>query len=327
MQVLELIKAGDWDGIKTGVDEIFSKGEAWVAKLEKKVENKGSYPLSIEYKEQKEWKALPMWTEMAIGAVAGGLFIVSAIMKFSQGLILALLAMLIGKGGLLLADLGKPTRFLKVLARPGQSWISKGAWGLIAGGGLGVAAVAPLILPGLPWTPWAGVGKILLLGAALGAAFMMVYDGLFLADSKGVAFWDNGVLPLVFGASAVLGGLGALAVLAPLGGLALPGLAFGWAQASAAVVAGFAVFSLLIASKEGGAAQGAEKLLQGELSQIFQVGALALGIGAPLALGGLAITGAAVPGVCWATAGLAEIVGVVALRYSILRAGVYSPVL
>lgn len=70
------------------------------------------YALSVDYKRQKEWNKAPMWLEMAIGGTAGGLFIGSIIFKFALGAVIAVLIMLIGKGLLLLADLGRPARAL-----------------------------------------------------------------------------------------------------------------------------------------------------------------------------------------------------------------------
>ncbi|MGE4272536.1 MAG: NrfD/PsrC family molybdoenzyme membrane anchor subunit [Desulfitobacterium sp.] len=288
-----------------------------------------TYALSVDYKEQKEWNKAPMWLEMAIGAVAGGLFIASLIFKFALGAVVALLAMLIGKGALLLADLGKPERFLKVLKRPKQSWISKGAWGFMLFAVAGVASVAPLVIPSLSWTPWGGAGKILGIAAGALAAFMMIYDGFFLADSKGVTFWNNGNLPILFGANATVGGIGALMVLAPMGGLVVSSGTLAVANTVALGVAGLTLYSYMksAANGEGGAQLSAEKLTKGELSNVFWKGTVAAGIAVPLVVSVLALMGVNLPVLIWALTGVLEITGVVALRYSVLNAGVYSPVI
>lgn len=287
------------------------------------------YKLEADYKEQEDWSKPTMWLEMALGAIAGGLFIASLFFQFALGAISALLLMLIGKGGLLLADLGRPERFLKVLARPGKSWISKGAWGLIFFAGVGIVAVAPLLLPDPTWMPWEGAGKILGMAAGLGAAFMMIYEGFFLADSKGVEFWRSGSLPIVFAASAATGGVGALMALAPLGGLAInPGTL----AAINVVVSGtmaVCLYTYVISASKGagGAKQSSEILTRGKLSAAFWLGAVTAGIAAPLIVSAAALLGASLPAMIWALLGLLEIVGVVALRYTILNAGVYSPVI
>ncbi|MDR1961167.1 MAG: polysulfide reductase NrfD [Gracilibacteraceae bacterium] len=286
------------------------------------------FALQIDYKEQKEWSKPPMWLEMALGAVSGGLFIFSLVFDFALGAIIALLTMLIGKGGLLLADLGRPERFIKVLARPKESWISKGSWGLVLFAAAAAAVVAPLVIPG--WPAWgAGVGKILAATAGGLAAFLIVYDGLFLSDSKGVSFWDNGVLPLVFGFSALVGGLGALMVLAPIGGMALSSSVLSVANNCVLLAAAASLFAYInsAANGEGGAKRSAARVLKGDLAQVFWVGTVGAGLGAPLLISAIGAAGAAVPAICWAVSGLLEITGVIATRYLILNAGVYSPVL
>jgi hypothetical protein len=50
-------------------------------------------------------------------------------------------------------------------------------------------------------------------------------------------------------------------------------------------------------------------------------------LAAPLLISAIGAAGATVPALCWAVSGLLEIAGVVATRYIILNAGVYSPVL
>lgn len=284
--------------------------------------------LEVDYKEQKDWIKPPMWLEMALGAIAGGLFIASLFFKFSLGAIIAILLMLFGKGGLLLLDLGRPERFLKVLARPGKSWISKGAWGLIFFAVVGIVAVAPLIFPNPTWLPWAGAGKILGIAAGLGAAFMMIYDGFFLADSKGVEFWRSAGLPIVFATSAATGGVGALMALAPIGGLAISSgtLAANVTALGAAAVCLY-TYVTWAAKGSGGARQSTEILTKGKLFSSFWLGAVTVGIAVPLLISTAALMGAPIPAMIWVLIGLLEIVGVIALRYTILNAGVYSPVI
>lgn len=287
------------------------------------------YKLEADYKQQKDWANLPMWLEMALGAIAGGLFIVSLFFQFALGAIIALLLMLLGKGVLLLADLGRPERFIRVLARPGKSWISKGAWGLILFAGLGAVAVAPLIMHNLTWVPWAGTGTIIGIAAGLAAAFMMIYEGFYLADSKGVEFWCSAGLPMVFASSAATGGIGALMVLVPLGGLDISSKTL--AAANVAVLGAAAIclytYVSLAGKGSGGAQRSAEMLTKGKLFPSFWLGAVAAGIAVPLLISAAALMGAPITVMIWALTGLLQIVGVVALRYSIVNAGVYSPVI
>jgi polysulfide reductase chain C len=288
-----------------------------------------NYALSVDYKEQKEWSKAPMWLEMAIGAIGGGLFIFSLIFKFALGAIIALLILLLGKGVLLLADLGRPERALKVLARPGKSWISKGAWGFMLFAAAGVASIAPLIIPSLPWLPWGGGGKILGIVAGVLAAFLMCYDGFFLAESKGVEFWRNGGLPMVFATSAAVGGMGALMALAPLGGLVIASKTMALLNIAVLITAAMSLYSYLWSAADGagGAQLSTQILTKGKLSSIFWTWTIGAGMAVPFCIALPAILGVPMPALIWTLAGFLEIVGVFSLRYSILNAGVYSPVI
>jgi formate-dependent nitrite reductase membrane component NrfD len=287
------------------------------------------YRLEVGYKSQKDWSKPQMWLEMAIGAVAGGLFIASLLFEFSLGIIVALLLMLVGKGSLLLTDLGKPSRFILVLSRPGASWISKGAWGFFFFAVLGIIAVIPLVFQDLAWLPWAGVGKIVGVLAGLGAAFMMIYDGFSLADSKGVEFWRSAGLPIVFFFNAAAGGIGALMILAPLGGLTVSSEALAVVNCIVLAVNAVCLYAYIATAAKGvdGARESAEILTAGRLSATFWAGVVVVGIALPLVVSALALFGVSISAVVWMAIGFLEVIGVVALRYTVLNAGVYAPMI
>ncbi|UWG98802.1 polysulfide reductase NrfD [Dehalobacter sp. DCM] len=286
-----------------------------------------NYGLSLDYKEQKEWSKPQMWLEMAIGAIAGGLFITSLIFKFSLGAIIAVLLMLLGKGLLLLSDLGRPERMLNIFSRPKDSWISKGAWGLILFGVTSAVSVAPLVLPGLSWLPWGGGGKILGIIAGVLAAFMMTYDAYFLSESKGVEFWNNGGLPMVFLTSAAVGGIGAFMVLAPFSGLAVGTGTLAFINTAILAATGISLYSYLRSAASGseGSQVSMQLLMKGRISPVFKTGVVGAGIVVPLCVSIAAALFGWMPSMAWQIIGILEIVGVVFLRYSILNAGVYSP--
>ncbi|MDR1604735.1 MAG: polysulfide reductase NrfD [Gracilibacteraceae bacterium] len=275
------------------------------------------YALQVGFKEQKEWA--DMWPEMALGAVAGGLFIASVALESALGALIALIVMLIGKGGLLIADLGRRERFIQVFKRPQDSWISRGAWALGLFAAAGAGYLASFILP------MGGVGKLLGLAAGALAGFLMAYDGFFLGDAKGVEFWAGGSLPLVFLSSALLAGLGAAAPLtAGLNGALVAAM-----HLSAVLLAAIALFTLVYNSRHGssGAKKSAETLLSGGLAPVFRYAVVGAGLAAPLLAAGGAVLAGGAPALLWLPVGLLEIAGATALRYSVLQAGCYSPVI
>lgn len=286
-----------------------------------------NYISYVSYKKQAAWSNVHMWLEMAVSAVAGGLFIISLGFEFSLGMLIAFASMILGKGTPLLLDLGRPERFIKVLARPKQSWISKGAWGFMFFAFIGMLSVAPLIIPSLPWTPWEGGGKTLGIAAGILAVFMMVYDGFFLADSKGVPFWSSGCLPIMFGSSAVVGGVGAFMVLAFMTGVSVNSGTLAVVNGASLGIAALSLYSNMKSAEngDGGAKYSVEYLTKGSLSKVFWNVTVGAGIAIPLALSAVALFGIPIPSLIWAIIGLLEIAGVVAMRYTVLKAGTYLP--
>ena len=287
------------------------------------------YSLQMDYNAQTEWSNLPMCLEMSAGGIFGGLFIASCLLEFAAGAIIAVLALLVIKGLLLLADLGRPAKAMKVLAKPGSSWVSKGAWGFMLFAIAAVIAVAPLVLTSLPWSPWQGVGQIITVIACLLAAFQMVYDGFLLASSKGIAFWNTGNLPVLFGVSAVSGGVGMLMILAFCFGFAVADTLLIWVNLLVAIVLGLCLYSSIAQAKAGarGAQLSAGLLTKGGLAGLFKGGVVCLAVVVPLLIAAVGAFGLALPALVWPVAGLAEVIAVITLRYAVLKAGMYSPVM
>ena len=287
------------------------------------------FPLLIEYKKQKEWSHMPMWAEMAVGAIGAGLFVVSYFLQFNLGIIGAYLLVMVGKGFIMLLDLGHSERFLNVFKRPGSSWVSNGAWGLMIFAALGGLTVLPTIFTALPWQPWMGFGKVIGLLAATMAAFIMIYDGFLLAKSKGIAFWGNGSMPMLFGSSATAGGIGAYFIIAPLSGLSADVTTLTAINLATLFILGINLYVCISYSynvKEG-AKNSAQRLTNGNLSKPFWIGTVIVGVLLPLVMVVWSFLGLPLveSNFTWRLVGLAEVIGVVFLRYSILKAGVYSP--
>jgi formate-dependent nitrite reductase membrane component NrfD len=282
------------------------------------------YAFLDECKDQKEWKTLSLWLDMSLTGIAGGLFIGSILTEYGLGLIIAFVVMVLAKVVLLVADLGKPARFLIVLRRPGKSWISRGAWGILLFGVTGIVVIAPLLIPALPWSPWTGIGQYLGWLTALLAAFLMLYDGISLAECKAVEFWRSGELPILLLLSGATGGLGALTLLNGPGFYGVLSLA----HLIVTVLTGLLLLRYLAnAKKDGvGARRSRERLSEPSLRWVFWGATIVAGLILPAIMAAVSMSAVSMaPGVLVA-AGILEIVGAFSLRYSILNAGVYSPI-
>ncbi|HHV65594.1 MAG TPA: polysulfide reductase NrfD [Peptococcaceae bacterium] len=277
------------------------------------------YSLYIDYRPQKEWSKAPMMLEMSFGAIGGGLFLVSALLGLNTGIILGFLLLVVGKGVFLLADLGKPERFLKVLAKPFKSWISFGAWVFLLFILFGFFYCLPLLTGSGPGSGFLKIFTIIL------ALILITYDGFFLAASKGIEAWNSGLLPILYGISGLTAGTGiGMAMAANEQAQLLQQI-----NAVLLIVLAFLVFSYVnFLRKSTLGAREAAKLLLEDLKGPFWGGLVGAGILLPLLLVGLAALGlTAGSSALMLLAAALEICGVFFLRFVILRAGVYSPVI
>lgn len=286
-----------------------------------------------EYAFQAEWvmgRGKLLWLAMVMGALGGGAFIVGSFLNLATGedfrlaSLIGLLIVFIGKGGFHVAFLGRPERFWRAFRRPHSSWISRGIIILTA-----FSAVAALYLA-LSW----GGGPEWLASAlqwtATGLAVLLViYDGFLLRDAKAIAFWRTPILPILFGAAAGLAGLGVSFLLLPyfievreatmhtvenidrfiLIGLVVLVAAYLWTMYSA----------------DNGARRSVLELLRGQVLGMFLLTCL-VAIVVPGAIALYGIFGD-VPRSVLTAAGLAEIAGEFALKYIVLRAGMYTPLI
>ncbi len=169
----------------------------------------------LEPKVQRVW-GIPHATWFTLMGVGGGLFIVSRVLGLEGRLglwlgmpvadLLSFLAIAVG-GLILIADLGKPMRFVRAVMNPRTSWISRGAiadFEFLIVGGL-------LVLPNLTlgsarpfsWLPWdASAGNVA--GATLeivtlaAAVVVMFYAGQVLANPRAIPYWNSAAIPLQF---------------------------------------------------------------------------------------------------------------------------------
>ena len=155
-----------------------------------------------------------LWTK----SIAAGAFLAAALAPwlglpdgaaFRLGLPLAGLLFLGLTTALLVGDLKRPERFLSILWRPNwSSWLARGAFVLVAFGGLGTAWLfAAWAAPAGGWIPW--LRWPLVAASVAGAG----YSGFLFAQAKGRDFWQSPLLPLHFVAQAAVAGLAAAGII------------------------------------------------------------------------------------------------------------------
>jgi len=280
-----------------------------------------SYEWMVKYTSQTEWikgGGMLVWLSFYAGILGSGSYLVSLYFNNLLGMLVSWLIIVVIKNGFHMAHAKRPMRMWRMILRPKSSWLSRGTIfiGLFTGCGF-IQLILSYLLPGTP----AEITFKLLTGIAVCA--VLLYEGFTLNYIKGIPFWNSALLPVLFIFWGLLSGLALIATI-------------GWSGAdSSGLAAGnqlFLIATIILtvlymwsASYAGAAAQESVKIiLQGNLSLIFGVGAVLLGMIIPLIIWWLS---SVVGQTLAVTILVCEIIGGLAFTYSVFKAGVYSPII
>ncbi len=278
---------------------------------------------TVEYKAQREWGWLAMLDFFLAGSGAG-LYVIGMALRVDYAPPIGLVAAAVGALALL-ADLGRPDRFWRAIARPNTSWISRGAILVTLFLAFGILTVV------LSRTAASSVQLVSGIIAAVAAIGVMAYTGFLLADSRGVPAWRSALVPVQFVVFSLLAGCGGLYLLAfavggvvPLDAIELMGLVLGFGS-----LLMLTAYLMALGSLSPAARRARQELVRGSLSLIFLGGGVILGVIVPTAIvaylffaGGLQATSDPL----LALAGALLLVGGLLIRYALLKAGFYQPV-
>jgi formate-dependent nitrite reductase membrane component NrfD len=277
----------------------------------------------VNYTRQTEWidrRGVFLWIAFYAGGLGGGLYLVSLFFNSLWGMFVGWLIIAVIKGGAHLVFLGKPLRFWRIITRPHSSWLARGLLFVMLFVGCG--AIQLILSYWLPSLAAETVFKVL---AGVMAFGITVYTGIILQNVKGVPFWNSALLPILFVACGVLGGFGLAAVIALNGGdvkLAAAETGSRWLLVINVLL--IAIYLWRASIREEVGKQSVLEQIHGENAPVFWVGIVLLGIIIPLAI---AISGLAVevPSALLIAGVVCEIIGGLALRYCVLKAGAYKP--
>lgn len=278
----------------------------------------------INYTRQTEWidrRGIFLWIAFYAGGLGGGLYLVSLFFNSLWGMFISWLIIGVIKGGAHIIYLGKPLRFWRIVTRPHSSWLARGI--LFVFGFLLFGAIQLAISYWLPGGATEVAFKVLAGAAALAVT---VYTGFVLNTVKAVPFWNSTLLPLLFVLCGILGGFGLAVVIALSGGnINLEAAEAGsrWLLIANALL--IAVYLWMAANRAPTGKQSVLEQMRGHLAPYFWVGIVALGIIIPLAIGLVGEFGTKLPSELLVTGVVCDIIGGLALRYCVLKAGAYKP--
>ncbi len=277
----------------------------------------------VNYTRQTEWidrRGIFLWIAFYAGGLGGGLYLVSLLFNSLWGMFISWLIIAVIKGGTHLMYLGRPWRAWRIITRPQTSWLARGFIFVMAFVLFG--AIQMMFSRWLPGTAAEIVFKVLAGIMAFGVA---TYTGIILKNVKGVPFWNSLLLPVLFVICGILGGFG-LAVLIALNGgdvnLAAAEMGSRWLLITNALL--IVVYLWQASRREAVGKQSVLQQISGESAPVFWTGVVVLGIIMPIAV---AISGliVAIPPSLLLAAVICEIIGGLTLRYCVLKAGAYKP--
>lgn len=152
---------------------------------------------------QTEWiekRGLLLWLSFFFIELGAGAFLVGTIFDSIVAMLVGWLICGVLGGGLHLLFLGHPFRFWRMVIKPGTSWISRGLIFVILFLGLGF--IEMLIVQG------GGSSAVLMILADIFAFLAIVYGGFAMNYVNGIALWNTALLPVLYTVSGIWGGAG-----------------------------------------------------------------------------------------------------------------------
>ncbi len=275
------------------------------------------YEFMVKYTPQRDWiegHGILIAFALFFGGIAGGLYLVSLYFDSLLGMFIAwILAMVTGLTDM--AHLSKPTRFWRMMLKPQTSWISRGF--VIIWLFLGAAAIQLAISY---WTDGGAAETVFMVFGGILAFGVAIYSGFVVGFVGAIKLWNSAIIPILFVVAGITGGL-ALLMAVSVGEFFLSSDV---AVALRVVLIAYAVciaIYLWVATYESTAARDAAmRILKGNIAPVFWLLVVLLGIIVPIIMLFTSDANAV-----FIISGILVIIGGVALRYSILKAGVYSP--
>jgi formate-dependent nitrite reductase membrane component NrfD len=284
------------------------------------------YEFMVKYQQQKEWidgRGNFIAFAFFLGGISGGLFLASAYFNNLLGMFVAwLLAGAMGVSYMI--HLSHPMRFWRMFMKPKTSWIARGFIFIMLF--LGFTTLTLIVGE---WAPSAtGVLTALKVIAGIFAFAQSIYTGFAVSYVSAIKVWNSAIVPVLFVTCGLTGGLAILlAIMMGQGSTQIATMEsiIRVVLIALAVIIGVYLWNTTYSSTA--AKEAVKRLIGGSLAPLFWIGVFLFGIAIPVVISITTyFSGEASSGLL-ITAIVSEIIGGLALRFAILKAGVYTPLL
>lgn len=282
----------------------------------------------VKYTYQQEWglrRGMWLWLALVLGGLGSGLYLVALYFRYPMAMAAGWFIAVVLKGTCHVLYLGKPLRAWRAFTRPHTSWISRGLVFVMGFGFFAALQMAAIFFSDLPWNSQSLFLNVLVI---LFALLLMIYPGFLLSYVYAIPLWNNALLPVVFVLYAFLGGMGLFLPIGLSGGLDHSSLIAVEKGIRFFILTSSAILAIYLISVGYTNPAGKESLLTiltGNFSITFYGGVLLLGILIPLffSLFSYFTNSLSIP--LLYTAMICELIGSFLLRYCVLKAGIYMP--
>ena len=284
------------------------------------------YDFMVKYQQQKDWidgRGNFIAFAFFLGGISGGLYLAAAYFDNLLGMFIAwLLAACMGVSYMI--HLSHPMRFWRMFMKPKTSWIARGFIFIMLFIGF---TTLQLILS--QWVPQAtGAITALKVIAGIFAFAQSIYTGFAVSYVSAIKVWNSAIVPILFVTCGVSGGLAIL--LAVMIGQDSAQIATLESFIRVVLIAFAVIVGVYLwnATYSSTAAKDAViRLIGGALAPLFWIGVFLFGIAIPVAISVTTYWVHDASSGLLITAIVSEIIGGLALRFAILKAGVYTPLL
>ena len=288
---------------------------------------------------QREWierRGIMIWIAETFTSLGAGLYLVSLFMNSWWGMLVGWLIIMFLKLPIHLAYFGKPWRFYRTLPPFSNAW--KTSWfarGILFSVFFGTFAFIQLVIGQPDLANLIGhsiADPVYYTFGVLGGIFALgvgIYGGFIMNYCKGIPFWNQGLLPIVFILAGVADGFGLAMGIGLAGGDANVALAETGSRYLLMINVLLIVVYLISAGYTSAVAKlSIQELLAGPSAFMFWGGLIILGLAIPAAVSVVSLfSGGEASSVLLIIAIASHTLGAFALKYCLLKVGIYRPLL
>ena len=287
-----------------------------------------SYDWMAKYTRQTEWierRGVLLWLAFFFIELGARVFFIASFLDSLPAMLTGWIVCAVLGGGLHFAFLGKPIRFWRIIFSSGwqTSWISRGL--------IFVSLFLILGMIHMALTTWASPVSTLLVFVDIFAFLTIIYGGFAMNYVNGIPLWNTALLPVLYIISGLWGGAEVMIGIALVSDEINIGIAIEeWIRV---LLIGFLVLIpvyLLSARYISTTGQASVKyMVSGKWSPLFWIAVVFLGMVIPLAavISSFVLGLEATPEAFIYLAIFCGLLGDLAIRYLILRCGLYNPLI